>query len=119
MQTQRMTKDWIPLLGGLTALAGFFLPFEQSRSLFHILENDPLPFFSPTLVLLLVLAMLLRQRRPFVSLLLSVWLLLGWLFLLGLLLWVFSLPVLAKELGPGGLLLSLGLPVIALCPRGL
>lgn len=109
-------KHWIPLLGGLTALLGFFLPFDGPRSLFHILENDPLPCFSPMLVLLLVLALLLRERRPFAALLLGVWLLLAWLFLLGLLLWVFSPSVLAKELGPGGVLLSLGLPVLALWP---
>ena len=109
-------KNWIPLLGGLTALVGFFLPFDQSRSPFHILENDPLPFFSPLLVLLLVLTMLLRQRRPFMALLLGVWLLLSWLFLLGLLLWVFSPAVLVKALGPGGFLLSLDLPVMSLCP---
>ena len=109
-------KHWIPLLGGLTTLAGFFLPFDGPRSLFHILENEPLPFFSPMLVLLLVLALLLRPFHPLAALLLSVWLLLGWLFLLGLLLWVFSPPVLASGLGIGGLLLPLGLSVMVFCP---
>lgn len=116
MEKQRMTKDWIPLLGGLTALVGFFLPFDRARSLFHILENDPLPFFSPMLVLLLVLALLLRWRCPSVSLLLSQGLLSGLLFLFCILLWVFSLPVLASGLEIGGLLLPLGLSVMVFCP---
>lgn len=116
MQTQETRKNWIPLLGGLIALTGFFLPFDGCRSLFRVLENNPLPFFAPTLVLLLVLAMLLRERRPYLSFFLSQLLLLGWLFLLGLILWVFPLPVLAREMGPGALFLSLGLPVITFWP---
>lgn len=116
MQNQRMKKDWIPLLGGFTALAGFFLPFDRCCSLFYILEHTPIPFFSPLLVLLLVLAMLLWERCPRAACLLGQGLLSGLLFLLCLLCWVFSPAVLLKGMGPGALLLLLGLLTMLLYP---
>ena len=46
---EKIRLEWLGTVGGLLALLSFFLPFEPDRSLFAILENTPLPFFSPSL----------------------------------------------------------------------
>lgn len=113
----KIVRNWVNLLGGFAALLGFFLPFDGPRSLFVILENTPLPFFSPSLVLLTAAALVLRDRRPRAAQLLSLGLLLGWLFLLALLLWVFS-PAVLGRVGPGSFLLPLGLLAMIFLPYG-
>ena len=59
---KRPKIEWLGTVGGLLALLSFFLPFEPDRSLFAILENTPLPFFTPSLVLLTAAALALRER---------------------------------------------------------
>lgn len=108
MECQRNKKEWIGILSGFIALLAMFLPFEPHRSLFIILENDPIPFFSPLIVLLMVLALVLQDRDLLLASLLSMSLLLGWLFLFSLLLWAYT-PAVLKEMGPGAFLLPLGL----------
>lgn len=108
MEYQKSNKEWIGTLGGFIALLAMFLPFEPHRSLFEILENDPIPFFSPLIVLLMVLALVLQDRDLLLASLLSMSLLLGWLFLFSLLLWAYT-PAVLKEMGPGAFLLPLGL----------
>lgn len=117
MKKWKIQREWVGTAGGLLALLSYFLPFEPHRSLFAILENTPLPFFSPALVLLTALALTLRGRRPAAARLLSLSLLLGWLFLLSLLLWVYT-PAVLGELGAGAFLFPLGLLGMLFCLYG-
>lgn len=109
-------KPWIGTVGGLAALTGFFLPFASGQSLFDVLRNDPLPFFTPLLALLIVLAMVLHARGYFsAACCLALGLFTLWLFFLGLILWVFT-PAALGSLEPGAYLLPAGLLAMALCP---
>ena len=106
---KRPKIEWLGTVGGLLALLSFFLPFEPDRSLFAILENTPLPFFSPSLVLLTAAALALRERAPYVACLLNMGL------LLALILWVFT-PAVLGWMGPGAPLMTLGLLVMLFSP---
>ena len=112
---EKIRLEWFGTVGGLLALLSFFLPFEPDRSLFAILENTSLPFFSPSLVLLTAAALALRERAPYVACLLNMGLLLAWLFLLALILWVFT-PAVLGWMGPGAPLMTLGLLVMLFSP---
>ncbi len=101
-------RRWIGIIGVFIALLGFFLPFEPSRSLFTILENEPIPFFSPLIVLLMALILVLQDRNLPIAQLLSVLLFMGWLFLYVNILFVYF-PVFFEEMGPGPTLIPLGL----------
>ena len=94
---EKIRLEWLGTIGGLLALLSFFLPFEPDRSLFAILEHTPLPFFSPSLVLLTAAALALRERAPYVACLLNMGLLLAWM-------------------GPGAPLMTLGLLVMLFSP---
>lgn len=110
-------RSWVNLMGGFVALLGFFLPFDGVRSLFHILENTPIPFFSPLLVLLVALAMVLYGLDyPGAASLLGLALFLGWLFLLCLLLRTYSFAGLAENLSLWACVLPIGLLAMALYP---
>lgn len=111
---KKIKVEWVGPVGGLLTLLALFLPFEPHRSLFAILENTPLPFFSPSLVLLTALALVLQDRKPAAARALALALLLGWLVLFVLLLWVFT-PAVLGQLAVGAFLLPLGLAAM-LCP---
>ena len=104
----RKYRRWIGIIGVFGALLGFFLPFERHRSLFTILENEPIPFFSPLIVLLMALILVLQYWNLSIAQLLSMLLFLGWLFLYVNILLVYF-PVFFEEMGPGPILILLGL----------
>lgn len=114
MKAHKIPKNLVNILGGFVALVGCFLPFEAHRSLFLILQSSPLPFFSPALVLLAVLAMVLYALgQPEGASVLGLLLFLGWGALFCLLLRIYS-PSVLGQLKPGAFLLPPGLLALAL-----